>query len=152
MKVGLVTYSNDPTIITSGSATGATQETVQDIETSAATGQGATIAVYFTTDSEAGWEAFLYRVIVPQAGDSPPSAVSASWVLDLDDATAGNPAVSGTPAAVISGYLQRAALRGITALIAIGDWARPTRLSTELPRRVPELRPVVHHLRRDDRR
>ena len=122
VKVGLVTYSNDPTIITSGGATGATQETVQDIETSAATGQGATIAVYFTTDSEAGWEAFLYRVISPQAGDSPPSVISASWVLDLDDATAGNPGVSGTPAAVISGYLQRAALRGITALIAIGDW------------------------------
>lgn len=124
LTVGLTTYGNDTSLITGGSPSGAAYETTQDIETSAATGQGANINVYFTENSEAGWEAFLSRAILPLAGDKQPSVLSASWVLYFSDdaATIGNPSTSGSFAHVVSSYLQLAAWRGITALIAIGDW------------------------------
>lgn len=124
LTVGGTTYGNDPSLITSGLAGGAADETTQDVETAATIAQGANINVYFTEDSEAGWEAFLSRAIFPLAGDNAPSVLSASWVLTLtdDEATIGNPAASGSLAHVVSGYLQSAAMRGISVLIAIGDW------------------------------
>ena len=124
LTVGTTTYGNNPASITGGTASPAAYETTQDVETSAAIGQGANINVYFTEDSEAGWEAFLSRAIFPQAGDNPPSVLSASWVLRLSDdpGTIGNPAASGSMAHVLSGYFQSAAMRGITVLIALGDW------------------------------
>ena len=146
LTVGGTTYGNDPTLITSGLAGGAAYETTQDVETSAAIGQGANINVYFTEDTEAGWEAFLSRAVFPLAGDNPPSVLSASWVLTLSDdqATIGNPAVSGSTANVLSGYLQAAAMRGITVLIAIGDWgaanqATDTRCHVSFPNSDPWL-------------
>src|SRR5579863_7304682 len=124
LTVGLTTYTNNTSLITGGSPGPAAQETTQDVQTSAAIGQGANINVYMTENTEAGWEAFFQRAILPPVGDNPPSVLSASWVLYLgDDAgTIGNPAVSGSIANILSGYLQSAAVRGITALIAIGDW------------------------------
>jgi hypothetical protein len=124
LTVGAITYTNDTVPISSGFAGGAAYETTQDVQTSAAIGQGANINVYFTENSEAGWEAFLQRAVFPLPGDNPPSVLSASWVLYFqDDASViGNPASSGSFANVVSGYLQSAAMRGITALIAIGDW------------------------------
>jgi hypothetical protein len=129
LTVGLTTYSNDTTIITSGLSNGATQETTQDVQTSAAISQGANINVYMTENSEQGWEAFLNRAIFPQPGDNPPSVLSASWVLDLSDDGAGNPSTSGTFSNIVSGYLQSAATRGITSLIAIGDWGASNQIT-----------------------
>ncbi len=131
LKVGIITYTNDTTIITGGSAGGAAQETTQDVQTSAAIGQGANINVYMTEDSEAGWEAFLDRAILPHAGDNPPSVLSASWVLYLGDdkGTIGDPSVGGSFSNIVTGYLQSAAMRGITALIAIGDWGASNQIT-----------------------
>jgi hypothetical protein len=124
LTVGLTTYGNNTSLITGGSPPPAAYETTQDVQTSSATGQGANVNVYFTENSEAGWEAFLQRAIIPQPGDNPPSVLSASWVLYLDDSEAsiGNPALSGSFANIVSGWLQSAAMRGISAFIAIGDW------------------------------
>jgi len=131
LTVGLTTYTNNTSLITGGSPGPAAQETTQDVQTSAAVGQGANINVYMTENTEAGWEAFFQRAIFPLAGDNPPSVLSASWVLFLgdDSGTIGNPAVSGSIANVLSGYLQSAALRGITALIAIGDWGAANQIT-----------------------
>lgn len=131
LKVGATTYTNNTTIITGGSPGPAAQETTQDVQTSAAIGQGANINVYMTENSEAGWEAFLNRAILPHAGDNPPSVLSASWVLYLGDdkGTIGDPAVSGSFSNIVTGYLQTAAMRGITALIAIGDWGAANQLT-----------------------
>ena len=128
LTVGGTTYANNPSSITSGLATPAAFETTQDVETSAAIGQGANINVYFTEDTEPGWEAFFSRAITPPPGDNPPSVLSASWVLTLDDSTIGNPSASGSTAHILSGYLQSAAMRGITMLIAIGDWGAANQL------------------------
>jgi len=124
LTVGLTTYTNNTALITGGSPPTAAYETTQDVQTSSAVGQAANVNVYFTENSEAGWEAFLQRAIFPLPGDNPPSVLSASWVLYLDDSSSsiGNPTVSGSFANVVSGYLQSAAMRGISALIAIGDW------------------------------
>ena len=124
LTVGLVTYTNNTALITGGSPPGAAQETTQDIQTSAAIGQGANINVYLTANSEPGWEAFLYRAMNPKPGENPPTVLSASWVLYLQDDSSviGNPSVGGSFSNLISGYLQSAAMMGITALIAIGDW------------------------------
>jgi hypothetical protein len=129
LTVGLNTYSNDTSLITGGSPSGAAYETTQDVQTSSAIGQGANVNVYFTENSEAGWEAFLQRATLPQPGDNPPSVLSASWVLYFDDSQAGNPALSGSFANVVSGYLQSAAMRGISALIAIGDWGSANQIN-----------------------
>ena len=124
LTVGLVTYTNNTALITGGPPPGAAQETTQDIQTSAAIGQGANINVYLTANSEPGWEAFLYRAMNPKPGENPPTVLSASWVLYLQDDSSviGNPSVGGSFSNLISGYLQSAAMMGITALIAIGDW------------------------------
>ena len=123
LTVGTTTYGNNTSLVTS-SPTGAVLECGVDVEIAAAVSQGANINVYFTDTSEAGWEAFLNRAIFPVAGDNPPSVLTASWIFLLrdDQATIGNPASSGSTANVFSGYLKSAASRGITVLIAIGDW------------------------------
>jgi hypothetical protein len=124
LTVGATTYTNNTVPLSSGLASGAAYETTQDVQTSAAIGQGANINVYLTENSEQGWEAFLQRAIFPPASDNPPSVLSASWVLYFQDDSSviGNPASSGSFSNVVSGYLQNAAMRGISALIAIGDW------------------------------
>jgi hypothetical protein len=127
LTVGGTTYSNDTGPITGGFASGAAQETTQDVQTSAAIGQGANINVYFTENSEAGWEAFFARAVFPPAGDIPPTVLSASWVLYLDDSWA-----SGGFVTAVSFYLQAAAIRGITALIAIGDWGAANQIHDTL--------------------
>jgi pro-kumamolisin-like protein len=134
LTVGATTYGNVTGPITSGTAPSAAYETTQDVQTSAATGQGANINVYFTSDSEAGWEAFFQRAIFPIAGDNQPSVISASWVLYLDDGVAsiGDPTSSGSFSNIVSTYLQSAATRGISALIAIGDWGADNQVTDGL--------------------
>ncbi|MDR3451887.1 MAG: choice-of-anchor D domain-containing protein [Rhodoferax sp.] len=121
--IGLMGYSNNPALVTS-SPSGAVGECCIDVSIAAAVAQGANINVYFTENSEAGWEAFLNRATFPLAGDNPPSVLTASWLLEVQDdaGTIGNPSTSGSIANVLSGLLQTAAMRGITVFMAIGDW------------------------------
>ncbi|MBV8813298.1 MAG: choice-of-anchor D domain-containing protein [Verrucomicrobia bacterium] len=123
LTVGATTYSNNPALVTS-SPSNAVGECCIDVSIAAAVAQGANINVYFTENSEAGWEAFLNRAIFPPAGDSAPSVLSASWLLNFrdDSGAIGSYATPGTTANVLSGLLQAAATRGITVLMAIGDW------------------------------
>jgi hypothetical protein len=112
-------YSTEPPNIQ-----GAVFECTIDVSIAAATGQGANINVYFTDGTEAGWEAFFNRAIFPPAGDNPPSVLTASWVpyLSDDSGTVGLLANPASTVSILDGKLQSAAARGITVLMAIGDW------------------------------
>ena len=103
---------------------GAVFECTLDVSVAAAAAPGANINVYFTDGTEPGWEAFFFRAIFPLAGDNPPSVLSASWVPYLSDdaGTIGSLSTAGSPVSILTGYLQSAAARGITVLMAIGDW------------------------------
>ncbi|MGA2551530.1 MAG: choice-of-anchor D domain-containing protein [Burkholderiaceae bacterium] len=123
LKVGLITYGNNGALVTT-SPTPAVGECGIDVSIAAAIAQGANINVYFTENSEAGWEAFLNRALFPHVGDNPPSVLTASWLLSFgDDASRiGHYATPGTVAFVLSHHLRTAAVRGITVFMAIGDW------------------------------
>lgn len=123
LTVGLTTYSNNTALVTT-SPTSAVGECCIDVSIVAAIVQGGNINVYFTENTEAGWEAFLNRAILPHPGDNAPSVLSASWLLSFGDdvGSIGDPSASGSIAHVISGLLQSAATRGITVFMAIGDW------------------------------
>ena len=123
LTIGGTTYSNNSALVTT-SPTPAVGECCVDVSIVAAIVQGGNINVYFTENSEAGWEAFLNRAIFPLPGDNAPSVLSASWLMSFGDdvGSIGDPTVSGSIAHVISGLLQTAAARGITVFMAIGDW------------------------------
>ncbi len=123
VTVGATTYGNDPALVTNH-PTGAVGECVVDVSIAAAVAQGANVNVYFTDSTEAGWEAFLDRAILPPAGDDPPSVLTASWLFEFEDdpAAIGGHATPGTPAHIFTHRLRRAATRGITVFMAIGDW------------------------------
>jgi len=120
-------YTNNPLNVTSppsNSVAGAVFECVIDVSIAAAAATGANINVYFTSGDEAGWEWFFQRAIFPLAGDNPPSVLSASWVPYLSDDfnTVGLLSNPASPVSIFDGYLQMAAARGLTVLMAIGDW------------------------------
>jgi hypothetical protein len=123
LTVGSTTYANDPALVTDPPSPEA-RECGVDVSVAAAVAQGANINVYFTDTTESGWEAFFQRAILPPAGDDPPSVLTASWPYELrdDEGTIGDPTVSGTVANIFTEYLKTAAARGITVLMAIGDW------------------------------
>ena len=123
MTVGSTTYTNNTSLVTSSPSPGVGECTI-DVSIAAAVTQGANINVYFTDTTEAGWEAFLDRAINPPAGDKPPSVLTASWGYQLrdDTGTIGDPTVSGSPANWLHTKLRSAHTRGITVLMAIGDW------------------------------
>ena len=58
------------------------QEITGDICTAAAVALGATINVYFTADTELGWQICLNRILQPPAGalENPPTVVSTSFL------------------------------------------------------------------------
>jgi len=123
--IGLLGYTNNTALVTGGPPFGGgVIECTLDVAVVGAVAQGCNINVYFTEDSEAGWVAFFDRAIFPHAGDNPPSVLSASWILTLSDdtGTIGNPSTSGTLSNTLSGYMQNAAMRGISVFMAIGDW------------------------------
>ena len=125
VDIGLLGNTNNTAIVTAGPPyPGGVYETVLDVAVVAAVAQGVNINVYFTDDTEAGWEAFFHRSILPLAGDNPPSIISASWLLTISDdiATIGSPTTVGTLSWWLTGYLQLAAMRGITVFMALGDW------------------------------
>jgi hypothetical protein len=95
-----------------------------DVCIAATSGQGANINVYFTDDSELGWDTFFDRATFPLPGDNPPSVLTASWVPSLldDKGSIGDYTIAGTFANNLHGALKTAGARGITVFMAIGDW------------------------------
>jgi hypothetical protein len=120
--IGLMGYTNDTSLVPF--EFGGVLECTLDVSVVAAVAQGCNINVYFTENSEPGWEAFFNRAIFPAPGDNAPSVLTASWILTTSDdpATIGNPSTAGTLSNVLSGYMQTAAMRGITVFMALGDW------------------------------
>jgi pro-kumamolisin-like protein len=121
--IGLLGYSNNAALVTNP-PTGAAFECNIDVSIAAAAALGANVNVYFTDDSDGGWDAFFDRAIFPLPGDNPPSVLTASWVPYLSD-DAGTVGSISNPASSVSNFhrhLRAAAARGITVFMAIGDW------------------------------
>jgi hypothetical protein len=116
----LLGYTNNPANV----GTGGGFECNIDVCIAAAAARGVNINVYFTDDSELGWDTFFDRSCFPLAGDNPPSVLTASWVPSLSDDTGsvGDHTIAGTFANNLHGKLRTAAARGITVFMAIGDW------------------------------
>jgi hypothetical protein len=119
----LLGYTNNAALVVSPPP-GAILECNIDVCIAATSGQGANINVYFTDDSELGWDTFFDRTTFPLPGDNPPSVLTASWVPSLldDKGSIGDYTVGGTFANNLHGKLKTAAARGITVFMAIGDW------------------------------
>ncbi|MGB6356324.1 MAG: protease pro-enzyme activation domain-containing protein, partial [Steroidobacteraceae bacterium] len=109
----LLGYSNNGALVVSPPP-GAILECNIDVCIAATSGQGANINVYFTDDSELGWDTFFDRATFPLAGDNPPSVLTASWVPSLSDDTGsiGDHTIAGTFANNLHGKLKTAAARG----------------------------------------
>ena len=120
--IGLLGYTNNPTPANLNSGGGF--ECNIDVSIAAAAGQGANINVYFTDDSELGWDTFFDRATFPPAGDHQPSVLTASWVPQSSDdtGTIGPHTLAGTFSNNLHAKLKAAATRGITVFMAIGDW------------------------------
>jgi hypothetical protein len=121
--ISLLGYTNNPALVTLP-VTGAAFECNIDVSIAAASGLGANINVYFTDDSDSGWDAFFDRAIFPPAGDNPPSVLTASWVPYLSDDSGMVGSILNTASSVSNfhRHLRNAAARGITVFMAIGDW------------------------------
>jgi hypothetical protein len=124
--IGVLGQLNNPANVTPPNPSpifGAVFECTLDVSVVAAAAPGCNINVYFTLHTELGWDAFFHRAFHPHAGESAPSALSSSWPPYLSDdfATIGSPAAGGSVAHVFHRHLRRAAARGITVLMAIGD-------------------------------
>lgn len=121
--IPLLGYANNSALVVNP-PTGAVLECNIDVCIAATSGQGANINVYFTDDSELGWDTFFDRTTFPLAGDNAPSVLTASWVPSLSDdsGSIGNYSVGGTFANNLHSKLKTAAARGITVFMAIGDW------------------------------
>jgi hypothetical protein len=102
-------------------------ETTQDICIAAAAAPGAKVAVYFTSDTEAGWVDLITRAIHPNpedfpAGVNPPSVLSASWIIGADDPKGLTAfGISASVVQAMDAAFQDAALQGVTVCIASGD-------------------------------
>ncbi|MBV8842328.1 MAG: choice-of-anchor D domain-containing protein, partial [Bryobacterales bacterium] len=120
--IGLLGQINNPTPFNLNS--GAGFECNIDVSISAAAAQAANINVYFTINSELGWDAFFDRANFPLPGDNPPSVLTASWVWQFGDdvPTIGNHTNPGSAAHDFHRNLRNSAARGITVFMAIGDW------------------------------
>jgi hypothetical protein len=116
----LLGYTNNPANV----GTNGGFECNIDVSIAAATAQAANINVYFTDDSDLGWDTFFDRAIFPLPGDNPPSVLTSSWFhyFSDDTSTIGDHAAPGTTAHIFHRHLRHAAARGITVFMAIGDW------------------------------
>jgi Pro-kumamolisin, activation domain len=130
--IGLLGQSNNPALVSA--ANDSAWECTTDVAIAATTGLGCNVNVYFTTDTELGWDHFLHRAMFPHAGESPPSVLTASWLPYFSDdvGTIGPRTATGSPAYHLNRHLQRAAARGITVLMAIGDWGANNRVGGTL--------------------
>jgi Pro-kumamolisin, activation domain len=137
LTVGSTTFSNSATsvqAITSATPNATLNaqpdsyilELTQDVSTSSTIAQGCTVNVYFTTDTEQGWQVFLNRILQPQS-EAQPTVVTASFVLNFEDSAIGSPTDSGSTAGVLSPLFQACAAQGIDVFIALGDWGADNR-------------------------
>ena len=93
-------------------------ETTMDICVSSSAAPGASVAVYFTQNTEQGWVDMIGRVAHPNSDDPVCSVLSSSYYLyDGDD---GDNADTAFMDAVSSAF-QDAALQGMTVCVASGD-------------------------------
>jgi hypothetical protein len=128
LNVGGTVYSNNTAavqgITSIATADNFILELIQDIATSATIAQGATVNVYFTEDSEAGWLVFLNRVLLPNPGESQPTVITSSFPLALDDSSGsiGSLSDSGSIVSQMTTLFQSLALLGVQVFIALGDW------------------------------
>ncbi len=106
-------------------------ETTQDICIAATIAQDATVAVYFTPATQAGWVDFLLRAAFPDAGDPEPSVLSSSWYIangdDLPTLLAEGVSVAFVNAIDLA--FRAAAVRGLTVCIASGDTGSNSKVS-----------------------
>ena len=116
----LLVYTNNPANV----GTNGDFECNIDVFISAAIAQGANINVYFTDDSDLGWDTFFDRAILRPPGDNPPSVLTSSWFhyFSDDTGTMGQHTIPGATAYIFHRHLRNAAARGITVFMAIGDW------------------------------
>jgi kumamolisin len=104
-----------------------TYEATQDICIAASAAPGAKVAVYFTTDNQAGWVDLISRAIHPDprdfpAGVNPPSVLSSSWFIGADDPDGLSAfGISATVVQAMDMAFQDAALQGLTVCICSGD-------------------------------
>jgi hypothetical protein len=131
-----------PTTYIFSNYNGGVIELTQDISTSSTIGQGATVNVYFTADTEQGWVAFLNRVLQPET-ENGPSVVTISWTFQLGDdssyigtrTTAPLTSSSSIVDWMTAGF-QALAVVGVDVFIAQGDWGADNWWS--LPPGVPD--------------
>jgi subtilase family serine protease len=124
VKVGGVVQVNNPALVAISPPIGGVLEATLDVSVVAAIAPACQINVYFSRNTEAGWDAFLHRAMHPHAGEHPPSVLSASWVWQFSDGAGsiGSLSAPASAASVINRHFREAAMRGITVFIAIGDW------------------------------
>ncbi|MGA8755339.1 MAG: S53 family peptidase [Stellaceae bacterium] len=98
-------------------------ETTQDICIAASAAPGANIAVYFTTETQAGWTDLIGRVIHPNPGDPVCSVLSSSWYIAGGDDPTGlrDSGVTTGWVNAVDMALQDAAMQDVTVCVASGD-------------------------------
>ena len=135
LTVGQYTYFNNTGLVTNGTISAASLnagtitappyssilELTQDISTTAAVAQGATINVYFTEFTEQGWDAFLSRVLSPPDGESQPTVLSSSFSW-LRESSLGSLSDPSSTVSRLSELYSRLAGQGINAFQSAGDW------------------------------
>jgi kumamolisin len=107
-------------------------ETTQDIGIAAAAANGASIAVYISTNyGQAGWIDILDRVAHPRPGDPVCSVLSSSWYISNGDdaATLASEGITTAFVNTVSNLLHDAAMQGITVCIASGDTGSNSKVS-----------------------
>ncbi len=120
MSVGVNGATNSP-----GSAQHPNDDDVEvalDIDVSGAVGQGAKIAVYFSTFDENGWVQAVTTAVLPSAGQPAPSVISISWGWpELEPLPGTNFAWTDAAITAVSETFEEAASLGITVMAAAGD-------------------------------
>jgi len=109
-------------------------ETTQDICIAAHAALGATIAVYFVKNDEAGWRNLMARVLHPDDGDPQCSVLCSSFYLadGDDDQSLAQARISPSFPDELSGLFQEAALLDITVCVASGDDGSRSRIDGTL--------------------
>ncbi|KIJ95915.1 hypothetical protein K443DRAFT_108074 [Laccaria amethystina LaAM-08-1] len=93
-----------------------TPETTMDICVSASAAPGASVAVYFTQDTEKGWVDLIGRAVHPNCDDPVCSVLSSSYYEYNGDDKASSDFIHA-----VSSAFRDAALQGVTVCIASGD-------------------------------
>lgn len=109
-------------------------ETTQNICIAAHAALGATIAVYFVKNDEAGWRELMARVVHPDDDDPQCSVLCSSFYLadGDDDQSLAQAGISPCFPDELSGLFQEAAVQHITVCVASGDDGSRSRIDGTL--------------------